>query len=85
MLRGNMDGISKIRVILSVKRTNSESKGKRLEVGWEAGGLPLKIFPRIPAALSFSWAGEEWLAVRQKHQNRKKLMEENFNPMFGLF
>ena len=59
------------RVILSVKRTNSESKGKRLEVGWEARGLSLKIFPRTPAAFSFSWAGEEWLAVRQKHQNRK--------------
>ena len=29
------------RVILSVKRTNSESKGKRLEVGWEAESLPL--------------------------------------------
>ena len=32
------------RVILSVKRTNSESKGKRLEVGWEAGSLSLRNF-----------------------------------------
>ena len=30
------------RAILSVKRTNSESKDKRLEVGWEAGSLLLK-------------------------------------------
>ena len=32
------------RAILSVKRTNSESKGKRLEVGWEAGSLSLRNF-----------------------------------------
>ena len=47
------------RAILSVERTNSESKGKRLEVGWEAGSLSLKNFPRIPPAFSLSWAGEE--------------------------
>ena len=52
------------RAILSVKRTNSESKGKRLEVGWEAGSLSLRNFPRIPPAFSLSWAGEEWLAER---------------------
>ena len=38
------------RAILSVKRTNSESKGKGLEVGWEAGSLSLRNFPRIPPA-----------------------------------
>ena len=65
-----MDGLYE-RVILSVKRTNSESKGKRLEVGWEAGGLPLRNFPRIPPAFFLSWAGEEWLAVHWKHQKRK--------------
>ena len=44
------------RVILSVKRTNSESKGKRLDVGWEAGSLSLRNFPRIPSAFSLFWA-----------------------------
>ena len=54
------------RVILSVKRTNSKSKGKRLEVGWEAVSLSLRNFPRIPSAFTFLWAGEGLLAVRQK-------------------
>ena len=43
------------RAIMSVKRT----KGKRLEVSWEAGSLSLRNYPRIPPAFSLSWAGEE--------------------------
>ena len=38
------------RVILPVKRTNNESKGRRVEAGWEAGILSLENFPLTPPA-----------------------------------
>ena len=39
------------RAILLVKRTNSESKGNRLEVGWEAGSLSPKKLPSDSSCL----------------------------------
>ena len=67
--------------------SNSESKGMRLEVGWEAGSLPLWNFPRIPEQVK-----SEWQCVRKTTKKKawsseveKKYREENFNLMFGLF
>ena len=79
------------RVILSVKRTNSESKGKRLEVGWEArSSYETSLAFLLPSPYP-EQVKSEWQCVRKTPKKRawfneaeKKYREENFNLMSGL-
>ena len=76
------------RVILSVK---SESKGKRLEVGWEARSSYETSLAFLLPSIYPEQVKSEWQCVRKTPKKRawfneaeKKYREENFNLMSGL-
>ena len=65
------------------KKKSSETKDKRLEVGWEVGSLPLLInFPRIPLALSLSWRlKSDWQCIK-KHR-KKSIVQWSWKEVNG--